>query len=158
MNNDINYIITNNNLLISNLIHSIDKKILSLFNKELSRYGLSFQQAAAILYIAKHSDKNVYQKDIEIYMGLTNPSVTSLMKNLINNDYVYRIKDEKDGRYYHLHLTDKSLHIKNELVNTIHNTNKYIETLLGIDQYNDLTNILQNINQKLTNIDQLTNK
>lgn len=158
MKNEINAIISDNNVLISNLIHSIDKKIFSLFNKELSRYNLSFQQTMTILYIAKHKDENVYQKDIESYMGLTNPSVTSLMKNLINNDFVYRIKDENDGRYFHLHLTEKSLAIQDDLVDTIQNANKYIETLLGNEKYIDLTNDLNIIDQKLSNIDHLTSK
>lgn len=158
MKNDINSIINDNNMLISNLIHSIDKKIFSLFNKELSRYHLTFQQAIAILYIAKHTDENIYQKDIELYMGLTNPSVTSLMKYLINNDFVYRIKDENDGRYFHLHLTQKSLEIKYDLIDSIQNTNRYIETLLGNEQYKNLINNLKTINEKLSNIDHFTNK
>lgn len=155
--NKIDNIISQNNILISNLIHSIDKKTLSLFNKELSRYNLSFQQATAILYVAKNDTKKVYQKDLESYMGLTNPSVTSLVKNLINNDFLYRIKDENDGRYFHLHLTPKSLAIKDELIDSIQNTNTYIESLLNTEEYQTLIHSLVKINKKLANIDKLTN-
>lgn len=156
MNKNIDNIISEHNTLISNLIHSIDKKTLSMFNKELSRYDLSFQQATVILYIAKYKDQKVYQKDIETYMGLKNPSVTSLIKNLINNDFVYRIKDENDGRYFHLHLTPKSLNIKDDLIDTIQNTNTYIESLLQKNEYKSLIDSLIKINEKLTNIDKLT--
>lgn len=152
MESKLDQIISDSNNLISNLIHSIDKKILLSFNKELSRFNLSFQQAMIILYIAKHSGEKTYQKDIEIYMGLKNPSVTSLIKNLISNDFVYRIKDENDGRYYHLHLTPKSLAIKDDLIDSIQNMNVYIETILNEKEYKSFISSLVKINEKLKNI------
>ena len=79
------------------------------------------------------------------------------IKNLINNDFLYRIKDENDGRYFHLHLTPKSLAIKDELIDSIQNTNTYIESLLNTEEYQTLTHSLVKINEKLANIDKLTN-
>lgn len=80
------------NNLISNKIHAIDKLIISIFNNEVSRYGLTFQQSIVIIYLAEREGEKVYQKNIEAYLNLKNSSVTSLVKNMISNDFIYRIK------------------------------------------------------------------
>ena len=115
MDQRINTIITDNNRLESNLIHNIDKKYLLIFNKELAKFDLTFQQSLVLLFISKQNQA-VYQKDIEKYMGLKNPSVTSLIKSLVSRDFIYRVKDEKDGRYFHLHLTPKSTEILDDII------------------------------------------
>lgn len=57
------------NDLISNKIHAIDKLIISIFNNEVSRYGLTFQQSIVIIYLAEREGEKVYQKNIEAYLN-----------------------------------------------------------------------------------------
>ncbi len=148
MNDKYKIITAENNLLISNLIHNIDKNLLKLYNRRLSKYKLTMQQSVTILFIANSDKEKIYQIDIEKYLGLKNPSVTSLIKNLISNGYVYRVKDEDDGRYYHLHLTEKSLSIKDDIAKTIYDINEYIESILPKDEFDTLTSLLV----KVTNL------
>ena len=108
MNKDIQILTSEHNGLIGNLIHELDKKTLTVYNTALKEFNITFQQAMIILFIYV-SKEEIYQKDIEKQMGLTNPSVTALMRNMISKDFVYRIQSIKDARYFHLHLTPKSL-------------------------------------------------
>lgn len=142
MNEKYKIITADNNLLISNLIHNIDKNLLRLYNRGLSKYKLTMQQSLTILFIANSNKEKVFQIDIEKYLGLKNPSVTSLIKNLVSNGYVYRVKDEADGRYFHLHLTEKSVSIKDDLAKTIYEINEYIESILSKDEFDTLTALL----------------
>lgn len=142
MNEKYNIISADDKVLISNLIHTIDKDMSRIYNRELLKFGLTMQQSVVILFIANSDKEKIYQIDIEKYLGLKNPSVTSLIKNLVSNGYVYRVKDEADGRYFHLHLTEKSLFIKDDLAKTIYDINGYIESVLPKDEFDTLTSLL----------------
>lgn len=76
-------------------------------------------------YIA--NSEKVFQIDIEKYLGLRNPSVTSLIKNLVSNDYVYRIKDD--------------------FANAIYNTNQMIDNTLSKEEHDMLTSLLTTVNE-----------
>lgn len=76
MNKDIQILTSEHNGLIGNLIHELDKKTLTVYNTALKEFNITFQQAMIILFIYV-SKEEIYQKDIEKQMGLTNPSVTA---------------------------------------------------------------------------------
>ncbi len=147
MNEKYKIITSENNTLISNIIHSIDKNVGKIYSRELKKYGLTMPQSLVILFIANNNKEKVYQIDIERYLGLKNPSVTSLIKNLMANDYVYRIKDEADGRYFHLHLTEKSLAVKDDLAEVIYNINTMIENALSTEELQTLASLLEVVNK-----------
>ena len=135
------------NQLITKVIHAIDKNVIKLYNRGLAEYGLTMQQSLVILYIGNTDKEKVYQIDLERYLGLRNPTVTSMIKNLIANDYVYRIKDEADGRYYHLHLTDKSLAVKDNLARVIYEINHKIESQLTEEEFTTLSFLLNKVSE-----------
>lgn len=75
--------------------------------------GIDFtrSQGAVMGYIyGKTCEKgNVYQKDIEKFLGLRRPSATNLLNRLEGKKYIARIKDEQDARSKKLELTEKGL-------------------------------------------------
>ncbi|MEE3488827.1 MAG: MarR family transcriptional regulator [Bulleidia sp.] len=144
--------ITNSELtLISDLAHDIAKRTLAVYTSRLKEYGLTFQQTMVILLTARYQDteQKIYQKDLERMLGLTNPSVTSLVKTLVANDYIYRIQDESDGRYYHLHLTPKSAGMTEDLARTIHESNEMFENLLTKKENEQLIPLMQKLSDQL---------
>jgi DNA-binding MarR family transcriptional regulator len=149
MKKEYRIITSDHNTLASNLIHSIDKRTSAIYNLETEKYGLTFMQSLVILYIAQSEKEKIYQIDLEHYLGLKNPSVTSLVKHLIAEDYIYRIKDEQDGRYYHLHLTPKSLAITDDLAACIYRLNKMIQEYLSEDEFQSFTATLEKIDGML---------
>lgn len=104
-------LVSKSNYLIGDKVHMIDKNAYVLHNNELKKYNITFNQSLVILHVYHSTNTYIYQKDIEKALGLTNPSVTSLIKTMMKKDLIYRIKDENDGRYYHLHLTPRSIEL-----------------------------------------------
>lgn len=141
MNKDIQLLTSDHNDLIGNLIHEFDKKTLAVYNTALKEFNITFQQAMIILFIYM-SKEEIYQKDIEKQMGLTNPSVTSLVRNMISKDFVYRIQSVKDARYFHLHLTPKSLSIVDEIASKIIESNKNLLAPLSDEEAVTLQRLL----------------
>lgn len=72
---------------------------------QLKPLGLSMPQAVTVCYLHEHTEKPVYQKSLEEELGLKNPTVTAMVKSMMKNDVVYRIRDSHDGRLYQLKLT-----------------------------------------------------
>lgn len=142
MTHKLDDIISSRNLLATNIIHNIDKRDLLVFNKRLAPYELTFQQAIAILYIANHDDEPVYQKDLEKYMGLTNPTITSLVRRLIAGNFINKVKDEKDSRYFQLHLTKKSLELIDELAQIVREVNQIQKEAFSAEEYDHLCHLL----------------
>ena len=77
----------------------------------LTLYGLSNQQARILMYLSKHNirgQKNIKRKDLEKYLNLKGPSVTSLMNGLEKNGFLERVQSGKDARRKELSLTEKA--------------------------------------------------
>lgn len=147
MNKNIQILTAEHNDLIGNLIHELDKNILTYYNNVLKEYLITFQQAIIILTIYA-SQEEIYQKNIEKKMGLTNPSVTSLIQNMISKDLVYKIQSKKDARYFHLHLTPKSLSMVDEIANKIIDANNTLLSPLTEEEAITLQNLLCKLTQR----------
>ena len=96
---------TNEDEMISRMVHHADKIILKEQQEYLSTINVSQAQALFIIYLAYHENDITYQNMLEKSFGLTNPTVTASIKSLIKKDILYREKDPDDGRYYRLYLT-----------------------------------------------------
>jgi len=57
--------------------------------------------------------------DLADSLSVTRPSVSAIVKKLIETGYLTKTKSKIDGRVYYLHLTDKGLRF-NELHSEIH--------------------------------------
>lgn len=147
MNKDIQILTAEQNDLIGNLIHELDKNILAYYNNVLKEYLITFQQAIIILTIYA-SEGEIYQKNIEEKMGLTNPSVTSLIQSMISKDLVYKIQSKKDARYFHLHLTPKSLSMVDDIASKIIAANHTLLSPLTEEEAITLQTLLCKLTQK----------
>lgn len=105
--------------LVGNIIHAIDKRAVIRHNDNLKKYDVTLTQAIVMEYIYSHEEGTINQKTIETALGLTNPSVTSLIKTMMSKNLIYRIKDERDGRYFRLYLTPKGKDLCVPCVETI---------------------------------------
>jgi DNA-binding MarR family transcriptional regulator len=79
--------------------------------------------------------------DLADSLGVTRPSVSTIVKKLVDTGYLTKTKSKIDGRVYYLHLTDKGLRF-NELHSEVHQilarritenlNNNEIEDLAGL--------------------------
>ncbi len=80
--------------------------------------------------------------DLADSLGVTRPSVSAIVKKLVDTGYLTKTKSKIDGRVYYLHLTDKGLRF-NELHSEVHQilARRIIENL-NKDEIEDLAGLL----------------
>lgn len=150
MKNELEKIIQSGDNLIGGLIHNIDKEVLAMHNAQLKTLDLTFVQSLAILQIYYHNDQDVFQKDLEKWLGLTNPSVTTLIKTMMGKDLIYRIQSKSDGRYFALHLTPKSLSLIDQIVEIIYQSDKQLYNCLNEEETDLLNSLLSKVYRHIT--------
>lgn len=108
-----------------------EKQLMEKFdrlNRRLRRYFDSFFidlpltsiQALVLQYVAVESEhRDVFTKDLEEFLCIKGPSVTSLVNNLVRSGYLRRESLEDDGRYKKLILTDKAREIEADIAHRV---------------------------------------
>lgn len=90
--------------IIQHIAHAMFKEA----NRDLHKYNLTGVQANVLIFIFLHEKKgDVFQKHIEKYLNLTNPTVTGVVKRLEQKELISRSCCKIDGRYKCHVLTHK---------------------------------------------------
>lgn len=106
----------------------IDVKILNTaierrLNQEMSALDLTFTQTSVIAFLRRNPDKEICQRDVEINLGLTHPTVSSVLKRLEEKGMILTRPFANDKRFKQIMLTDKSLAVSDTI-------NQKVEKLL----------------------------
>lgn len=130
------------------LIKFIDNKIKKDINKNLNRFNLTEIQEKVLWIIFRFNDhgKNVFQKDIEKELGLSNPTVTGIVKRLEDKKMIKRVPSFQDARYKCLTLTDKGMDIIHECMDFgINYIEKKLTKNLEAEELNTLRILLNKV-------------
>lgn len=94
------------------LVKFLNGKIINKINKNLVDFNLTCVQHEILCFIDRNEkEKDVFQKDIEKCLKLTNPTVTGIIKRLEEKEMIQRSPSKEDGRYKCLHTTEKGKEI-----------------------------------------------
>ena len=93
-------------------LHMTDHMVYLRANKILKEHGITMQQAMILQHLFLAEEQKINQKDLEIFLGISNPSVTSLMKTMVAKRLILRLPDRSDARSYLLHITPRALELK----------------------------------------------
>lgn len=101
-------------------IELIDIKILNtaierLLNQALTEYNITYTQSTVISFLLRNSDKIVCQKDIETSLGLTTPTVNSILKRMEKKELVEVTIQSDDKRFKSIKATKKAEEISGGL-------------------------------------------
>jgi DNA-binding MarR family transcriptional regulator len=101
-------------------MHLIDFKILNtaierLLNKELSEFGITYTQATVIGYLKRNIDKEICQKDIEYNLGLTTPTVCSILSRMEEKQMISTHTSKTDRRYKSISLTPQAVEMAEDI-------------------------------------------
>lgn len=119
------------------------------FNHSLKQWDLTSSQFSVIMYIMHNHDRQINQKMIEDAFLLKGPTVTGIVKRLVEKDFIQRRPDCHDRRINYLELTEKGQALESLVCQEI--TRLEAETLRGISaEHIDLLEAL--LNQVLENI------
>ena len=136
------------------LIRRIDNRIVKDVNKNLTRFNLTATQEKVlwVIFRLQEHKKNIFQKDIEKELGLSNPTVTGIVKRLEEKELIKRISSSEDARCKCLTLSDKGLGLINECMDFGVN---YIEKKLTKNMTKDELHTLKTLlNRVLDNMDE----
>ncbi|MBM6819064.1 MarR family transcriptional regulator [Clostridium saudiense] len=90
------------------LIKFINGRVVTKINKNLADFNLTGVQHEILCFIDRNEhERDVFQKDIEKCLKLTNPTVTGIVKRLEEKEMIARYPSSTDARYKCLHVTEK---------------------------------------------------
>jgi len=118
----------------------------------MQKYGLTARQAMVISILADRPDGLISQKALEEQLGLTNPTVTVLVQNMIKKGFIHKEKVPWDGRKYRLSLTPKARRIKEEALQDAEEMNRRFYDGISEEDRELLARVLGKI---LDNVDKM---
>ena len=90
------------------LLKFINGRVNTKINKNLAEFNLTGVQHEILCFIDRNEhERDVFQKDIEKCLKLTNPTVTGIVKRLEEKEMIARCPSNNDARYKCLHVTEK---------------------------------------------------
>lgn len=90
------------------------------FANQFADMPLTSIQALVLHYIIIESEKrDVFRKDLEEFLDIKGPSVTSLVNNLERDGYLRRESIAGDGRYKKFVLTEKTRQIQTDITERV---------------------------------------
>ncbi len=141
-------------LMIGGIIKKIEILLTAKSNRYLQKFNITWSQAQILKYLAMHAKAtntkigeptDVFQKDLEEFFGLSNPTVTGLLNRLEAKELVIRDTFAQDRRWKRLILTEKGFEVQeksfegfvkmeSELLNGFSNTDKeiFVKCLHGL--------------------------
>lgn len=136
-------------------MHLIDFKILNtaierLLNKELAKFGITYAQATVIGYLKRNSEREICQKDIEYHLGLTTPTVSSILSRMEEKQMIVTQISKVDRRYKSVTLTPKALEMAEDISVKIEQITATLFDGIPVDEQEALNEtikkIIKNIN------------
>ena len=92
-------------------MHDIDRKMGIKQNSNLASLGITALQGLILVFLAMEKDNKITQRMLEKRLNMTNPTITNIIKIMMNKNLVYKIKDREDRRKSYLYLTPRGLEL-----------------------------------------------
>lgn len=124
-------------------IKMLNTAIERIMNQEMSELGLTYTQTTVIGYLIDNKEKEVCQKDIEYNLGLTHPTVSSILSRMEVNDLIHTQPLAADHRYKKIILTDKAIHLSEQINIKYQEIKKKLFSEISIDQRDALNKTMQ---------------
>lgn len=93
-------------------------KLKSIIKKEFS---ISFEEFAVLTYISEHKEEEYYLKDIINHLNYKQPQVVKAVKNLSQEDYFDKKRNEHDERTVLILVNTKQRKKIDELLKRVNN-------------------------------------
>ena len=95
---------------------------------ELRRRGhdVTPPQSHALVYLYKHRDEEITQRDLEHAMRLKPSTINGIVDRLLEKDYITRCPSPRDGRCRLLQLTERGTALVDTLREALDQTDKFV--------------------------------
>lgn len=116
-----------------------------ILNQEMAELNITYTQATVIGYLNKHNDIEICQKDIENALGLTHPTVSSILNRLEEKELITTEALSTDRRYKKIVLTKKSEDMTKIINDKIEKIQLKVFQGFELEQEIDLGNMIEKI-------------
>ena len=135
-------------LLIKQISEQTDKQI----NRDLRAYNISCSQMRAMMYVV-HSQGTVSQKDIEVALQFSHPTVVGLLAGLEDRGYIRCAFDAADKRVKNVYITDDAKNLLNHIKNTAERFVQEASKGFSAEETAVLTKLLSRMQENIKNIE-----
>ncbi|WP_050613695.1 MarR family winged helix-turn-helix transcriptional regulator [Bacillus testis] len=119
----------------------------AIISKELQEFGIGSGQYRFLLQLYRQD--GISQEELSKLLLVDKATVARAMKKLEEENLVYRVRDQKDNRYYKVFITEKALDIKEEVFNKVHAWDETIKQSLTKEEEAQMIYLLQKITNSL---------
>lgn len=78
----------------------------------MKKFGLTARQSLIIAHLSTHKKEVVTQKTLEDHLHLTNPTITVMVKSMIEKGLIRKERMPDDARKYRLFMTEKAKQVE----------------------------------------------
>ena len=130
------------------LIKQISDKMRANADADFRKHGLTFSQVH-VLDFMQACGGSATQKEIEIYLGVSHPTIVGLVSRLEKSGFVTSHIDESNRRNKIVCMTEKAQQTRNCLVEGRKATEKRLAQALGQSEREQLMHLLSRLYQML---------
>lgn len=112
-------------------------------SKELSKHGIGIGQLMFLTQLYKQD--GISQEELTEILRIDKGTTARAIKKLEEENFVVRVKDEKDRRAYKVYLTDKAKEIKLDILNVLKTWDKTLVSNLTDEETETFTRILKKL-------------
>ncbi len=98
-----------------------------------------------LAYLYRCRDKEVFQRDIEHAFSITRSTVTNILQLMEKKGYIQRMSVPQDARLKRLVLTEAGAQAHEQIMLSLHQTDKYISDLLTDEENAELLRLLEKL-------------
>ena len=139
------------NFIVGKLIKELNTSLENNFNKYFKKYKLTSSQMDILMFSFSNEDKIVNQRNIENYLGLTNPTIAGTLFRLEKKGFIKRKRGLEDKRYKEIYLTEKSRKLKYVIFEYIKNNDNKMFADISKEEKENLKNIIVKLIKNLQN-------
>ena len=107
--------------------------------------NITVSQAYVIDFITDNTDRDIFQKDLELEFGLKRSSVSLMLNNMEKSDLIKRVPVPEDARLKKIVLTEKAVEISKKISVAIDSVESRVSESLGEEEVHLLLNMLNKI-------------
>lgn len=136
--------------ILTKEISCLDNTIREYISKDHDfRKMFNMTQFHIVMYLIKHMDENVCQKDLEIETNLKKASITGAIDSLVDKGFVERIQADDDKRKNYVKLTTEALIIKNNIELNVKELNQIMTNNITQEELNNFFNVIDRIKKNI---------
>lgn len=122
-------------------------------NQMLRETGITRSQTEILMFLNRNRimEKNVTQKDIEEFFGLSHSTVIGILSRLKGKGFVEICVNESDRRFRDVSMTEKALELSDKMRNNMKKTEEFYSSVLTDEQAAELKKLLCIVYEGLKN-------